>query len=180
MIPIIINGKAGCGKSTLLKLLEEKLGRKSVDGGVIFREQASESGMTLAEFVEYRKTHPEVDRKIDAKLIELSENKPVVVQSRTLPHLYEQDNKKAFKVFLNASDEVCAQRLGEREGLDGDKALTKVQFRDKKDQELYKKVYGIDITDLSVYDLVVDTENKLPPVVAQIVIDNLPPQARKI
>ena len=68
----------------------------------------------------------------------------------------------AFKVYLYASPEVRVSRIGVREGESVEEAQEKTRLREASEAKRYMMYYGIDITDLSVYDLVVDTDRLGP------------------
>ncbi len=63
-----------------------------------------------------------------------------------------------FRVFLKASPETRARRMARREGLDIKKAAKELVERDEQDIANYRRIYGIDMNDLSIYDLVLDTD----------------------
>ena len=64
-----------------------------------------------------------------------------------------------LKVYLYASPEVRAGRIARREGQPLDQALAELRERDRRDQQRYVRLYGIDIDHYEFADLVVDTED---------------------
>jgi len=180
MIPIIVNGKAGSGKSTIIKKLQEKLDRPIIDSGQIFRKGIAEAGITDKDLsdqdalIEYRRRHPEFDKKIDAEVLAEIQAKNAIAQNRVLPFLVKEKGVKVFTVFLETSDEVRAQRLGGRDDITAAEALKKNAERDENDRQIYKEIYGIDTNDHSVYDLIVNTDDKNPDQIADIIVEKLP------
>jgi cytidylate kinase len=58
---------------------------------------------------------------------------------------------------LTAPDEVRFKRIAERDGSDMAHAMRETENRESIQKQRYKKYYGIDVTDLSIYDLKLDT-----------------------
>ena len=88
---------------------------------------------------------------------------------------YAQPN--AFKVLLDVSEEIAGERIYKAER-DTDRqetlqaAIEEVHNRNKADFERYLKLYNIDLRDQLNYDLVIDTGDKTPEQVADIIIEN--------
>lgn len=173
MTSIIVNGKAGSGKSTIIKELQKKLGLEIIDTGQIFRTEAKKAGMSLSDQAKYRWEHPEFDENIDDKVKKEVTTKPAIVQSRTLPYLLKNNGYEIFSVFLDASDQVRAARLGDRDDITETEALKENQERDERDRKIYKKIYNIDTNDRSVYDLVINTDDKNPDEIAETIVNKL-------
>ncbi len=182
MIPIIVNGKSGSGKSTIIKKLQSKLQRPIIDSGQIFRQAVSEAGITNKKLgdqdklMEYRRQHPELDKKIDDQVLTELQSKNAIAQSRVLPFLVKDKGVQVFTVFLETSDEVRAQRLGGRDDISAREAMQKNAERDENDRQIYKEIYGIDTNDIGVYDLIVNTDDKNPEEIADIIVKKLPPK----
>ena len=83
---------------------------------------------------------------------------------------------KAFKVYLDVSDEEAARRIfGDKERTgDAYTSLQAVQEATKKrnadDIQRFKQLYAIDLSDKNNFDLVVDTDNKTPHQVSEEII----------
>jgi CMP/dCMP kinase len=179
MVPIIVNGRAGSGKSTIIKKLSEKLQLPAVDVGQMFRAAARERKMELAEFGRYRDTHHEIDREIDERVMTAIRGGDKIVQSRTIPYLFQREKQPYFGVFLEVKPETQARRISERDRISVEQASQENTRRDRLDQERYQKIYGIDINDLSVYHLVVSTDDKTPDQIAEIILRKLPTRSEK-
>jgi len=54
---------------------------------------------------------------------------------------------------------IRARRYAEREGIDYKTALTNVKKRDEADMKKYKRLYGINLKDLSIYNIVINNSN---------------------
>ena len=106
---------------------------------------------------------PENREKFDLQYEEfqksLDVNDNIVLDSRL--SFYCQP--KAFKVFLTITDEEAARRIfNDKERIwdkypSLDAVLEDMKKRNEQDVKRYKELYGIDIMDMSQFDLVVDT-----------------------
>jgi cytidylate kinase len=61
------------------------------------------------------------------------------------------------KILLTAPDEVRFKRIAARDGSEMADAMRETENRESIQKQRYRKYYGIDITDLSIYDLKIDT-----------------------
>jgi cytidylate kinase len=60
-------------------------------------------------------------------------------------------------VLLTAPDDVRFKRIAERDGSNVGDAMRETENRESIQKQRYKKYYGIDVTDLSIYDLKIGT-----------------------
>lgn len=171
-----MSGKAGSGKGTVTKLLSEKLGYQHISIGNMKRELATSMGMTISEFnKEWEK--PENKEIFDLQYEEYQKNLPldskIILDGRV--SFYCQP--KAFKVYLDVSDEEAARRIfadKERswdayDSLESTSAATKQRNID--DRQRYIDLYNVDIADKNNFDLVVNTDGKTPQNVAEEIIE---------
>lgn len=76
----------------------------------------------------------------------------------------------ALKVWLQAADELRAGRVAKRDGQTVAEALHEMRVRQGSEVQRYQEHHGIDIGDLAIYDLVIDSERMRPDaIVAHIV-----------
>lgn len=165
-IVICISGMTGCGKSTVARRLAEKYGFRYVSGGDALKALAIEAGYKPAEkgwwetnegikFLQQRIEDSKFDKKVDEKLMELAKQGNVVLDSWTMPWLL----KEGFKVWLDASVNVRAKRVAERDSIDFEKALDILKKKDERTKIIYKSLYGFDLgIDFSPFDLIIDTD----------------------
>jgi len=64
----------------------------------------------------------------------------------------------AFKIYLHASPDVRVRRVGLRDNEEIEQALRTTAEREASEKKRYMAYYGIDISDTSIYDLIVNTD----------------------
>lgn len=163
---LIVSGLPRSGTSTACALLRERLGWHYVNAGQIFRDMANEQGLTLAEWGARAEADPRIDRQLDERMVQVARDKaPVVLEGRMTGWMALRSGLTALKVWLAASAEARAQRVG---GRDGDlQALEKMLARQASEAQRYREHHGIDIADLSIYDVVIDTVEHAPTCVVE-------------
>lgn len=173
MTTITISGLPGTGKTTVAKLLEKRLGLRYVYSGQIFRDMAKEQGMSLEEFGTYCETHREIDEELDRHQLEFLRKGNVILEGRISGWLAYQNDISAVKVLLQADISVRAGRIVKRE--QGDLELRKKEIlkREKSEATRYKKYYGIDISDTSIYDVIIVVDEKTPEEITEIIVRHL-------
>lgn len=168
---ITISGLAGAGTSTTSESLADELGMEVLSAGEVFRREAEEHGMSLEEFGEYASENPEVDRRIDERQAEIAEeSEELIVEGRLAGWMVEEPD---LSVWLKAPREVRVGRVSGREGESREETLRKVESREECEAERYSELYGIDISDMEVYDLVVDTSTWGPEGVKEVVLEGI-------
>ena len=150
---VTISGPAGSGKTTVARELARQLGFVHVSVGDVFRALAEEHAMTLEEFSKYAEEHPDIDALIDHKQVELAQHGDVVVDGRLSGWMLNGD----IAVWLNAALEIRAQRIARRERVQYKTALNETAMRDNSEAKRYRAFYDIDIFNLNIYSLVIDT-----------------------
>ncbi len=160
---ITISGPPGSGKTTACNRLSEMLGLKAVVFGKIFRELAAEKHLSLLEFGQLAEKAPSIDEAIDARIVEIArENENIILESRLSAYMLTRNSIPAFKIYLGASPEVRMSRIGVREGQTLEEAKKETIERQASEAKRYMMYYNIDINDMSVYDLVVNTDELDP------------------
>ncbi|MFH1788248.1 MAG: (d)CMP kinase [Candidatus Altiarchaeota archaeon] len=149
---VTIGGQVASGKSTLARELARRLGYKHISAGSVMRQMAAEKNTSLLEFSEYAETHPEVDKLIDERQKELASQGDCVVEGRISAYFIPAD----YKVWLTCGLSERVRRARGRGDSDAD-IKKAILAREKSEQKRYKKFYDIDLSDTSIYDLVLDT-----------------------
>jgi cytidylate kinase len=164
---ITISGLPGSGTTTVARLLAEKLGYKLISAGEVFRRLAMERGMTLEEFSRYAEDNPEIDLYIDKMQRELAEREDnVVVEGRLSGWMI----KDAFKVWIYADPEIRYERIAKREGIELSRARVETKRREELERRRYKKFYSIDIDDISIYHIAINSGLFKPEEIVEIIL----------
>lgn len=152
---LTISGLPGSGTTTVSRILAEKYGLEMISAGEVFRSLAKEYGMTLAEFGELAESDDSIDLKIDECQREIANTRDdVILEGRLAGHMAGE----ALKVWIKAPVEVRVSRIVGRESGSFDDKLEETKEREASEAIRYSSIYGIDIGDLSIYDLVIDSE----------------------
>jgi len=155
---IIVSGFAGSGKSTLAKKLAlefglpvvhasdilHKMKDKKIDEIDTSKTSASSGWWESNEAQKYlheRENDLSMDKELDETLLEIIEKGNVVVDSKTMGNL----SKKGFKIWLDCSAKTRAERIAERDGLDWEEVLRKINERDEVDKRIYRKLYNFEL-----------------------------------
>ncbi len=158
---ITISGLHGTGKSTIAKLIAEKLKIQYYSTGQIFRVLALETNMTLEEFTEYVEENPDIDKKLDSKIIEIAQKGNIVIDSQLSGYILK--TIADFKILLTCTLETRVKRMSERDSSSYEEKLKETALREKSELERFKRLYNIDLNDQEelsqMYDLVINTEN---------------------
>jgi predicted cytidylate kinase len=177
---ITLSGLSGSGKSSTAKAVSEALGIPTVDVGGIFRAKAAEHGMDVMAFGRYVAEHPEIDRELDDEMIEEARRQPdLILQARLAGWMTYKREVPAMRIWLETSEEERARRVSGREGISPEQALADLRLRDSRDRERYLGLYGLDVNDISVYDVVIRTDNLGLAEVTSAVINSINAYGRR-
>jgi predicted cytidylate kinase len=173
MVTITVSGTPGSGKSTIAQLLHEKLGIKYVNSGMIFRETAKKYKMSLEEFGKYCEKNSKVDKELDNHQVETLKKGNVILEGRLAGWLAFKNDIPSFKIMIDADVNTRAKRVVNREKGDADKRKKEIVKREKSEAKRYKNYYGIDLSDITIYDLVIDSSDKKPEEIIEFVLEKL-------
>ena len=166
--------KAWSGKGTVSKLLAKELWYEIVSIWDMKRKLAAEMWINIIEFNKMW-DDPEKSAEFDLKYEEYQQNLKltdnIILDSRL--GFYAQP--KAFKILLDVDEEVAGERIFKAER-DTDKHATKkhaideVKERNSSDEASYMKLYNVDLLNPNNYNLVIDTSERTPEEVLQIIL----------
>lgn len=156
---ITVSGLPGSGTTTISRLLAEYYELELISSGEIFRRLAKERGMTLADFGALAEKDPSIDLAIDKNqraIIRCQDN--LVLESRLAGHM-ASGVPNVLKIWVKAPLPVRVKRIQKRERMASfDEEFKKTVLREKSEALRYMNYYNIDIGDLSIYDIVIDSE----------------------
>lgn len=167
---LTVGGLPGTGTTTACQTLQELLGLRYVYAGQIFRDMANEHGMNLERFGAYAEQHPEIDRSLDDRQVRLLREGPLLLEGRLAGYFAHRERIPAFKAWFTCDPYVRADRVVKREGGDREARMEEMRRREASERKRYLEFYGYDMSDLSVYDLVLDTSELSPKAVVGAVI----------
>jgi cytidylate kinase len=152
---ITVSGPHGTGKSTYAKALAAALSLRYVSAGELFRDLAKQQNVSLEALSREAAENPDIDRMLDERTKAEAKKGSVVIDAQL--GAWMAKDLATVKVLLTAPDDVRFKRIAERDGTQIEAARKETQYRELIQQQRYKKYYGIDVTDLSIYDLKIDT-----------------------
>ena len=171
---ITLTGNLGSGKSTLSKILENEYKYEIFSTGKVIRQIASEHGVSVLEMNKLMEKDHKYDHEIDdttARISRENSDKNILFDSRLAWNFVE----KSFKVFLTVSLDVAAKRVsadltrGKVENYESlEKAKEQLKERAETEDKRYKDIYGIEYFNMSNYNLILDSTNCAPEILAKI------------
>lgn len=173
---ISITGKLGSGKSTVCKYLQENYNKEIYSVGKIQRELAQKLGVTILELNKLQQTDKYYDDIIDKEMVKISKDKKdLIFDSRVAFKLVVN----SYKVYTTIDSIVAAERVlqnTERGIVEKytsiDDAIQKLSNREQVEIEKFKVLYNVDISDLTNYDLIIDTTNLTPKEIGEVIMQN--------
>jgi cytidylate kinase len=170
---VTVGGLPGTGTSTLCRLLERELGLPYVYAGQIFRQEAAARGLSLAEMNELAGRDDRVDRGLDDRQVELLRTGNVILEGRMSGWLAAHAGIPAFKLWLVCEEDERIRRLVERDGGDFEAQREATRRRVAQEDDRYRRYYGADPNDPSLYDLVLDSNGAAPAELLGAVLEAL-------
>ena len=147
-------GLAGTGTSTAAKNLSELLDIPFISAGDVFRQLAKEHDMTVLEFNEFAEGNDEIDIALDKRQAEIANNADdLIVEGRISAFFVEAD----YRVWLRAPDNIRAERISYREDKSYETVMKEIKDRTASEKKRYQEIHNIDIDDMDIYDVIIDT-----------------------
>ena len=173
MVTITISGTPGSGKSTVAKILEKRLGIDYVYSGMIFRELAEEHDMDLDKFGKFCEKNSEIDKELDARQLEILKKGNVILEGRLAGWLAYRNKISALKISIDTDLETRARRIVNREKGSVEFRKKEILERERSEALRYKNYYNIDLKDKSIYDIVIDSKDKTPEEIVDIIVKEI-------
>lgn len=180
---IAITGKLGSGKSTVAAILSDKLGYEIYSTGSVQRKAAADMGITTLELNQRMMSDPSFDHVIDDTVTAISKERDhIIFDSRMAWHFAHN----AYRVFITVDTREAARRVfaadrGDVESYNTvEEAETALNERCELERERFLSIYGVDYNSPDNYDLVVDSTDKSPEEVAEIIVREFRRAAERI
>ncbi len=179
---ITVSGLPGSGTTTLCKNLQKTLSFDYIYAGKIYREMAKKKGLSLEEFSKLTENDNSFDTSLDRQVMSFADSHDnCIIEGRLSGWFaHREQSNDFFKIWVTAPINVRLDRIAHRENETLDITSKKVEMREKSEAKRYKSTYGIDISDFSIYDLIVETSDKDPNETLEFVLENLQKRGLKI
>lgn len=155
-----ISGLHGTGKSTIANLIAEALGIKYYSTGQAFRDLAIDMNMNLEEFTKYVEDHPEIDIRLDNKVINVAKEGNIMVDSQLSGYLLKDISD--LRIHLTCPLETRVKRIALRDNITFEESMKETTLREKSELERFKQLYNIDLSNIAkikeIHDVILNTE----------------------
>jgi len=149
---ITIGGLIASGKTTLAKKISAKFNFEHISAGKIMRDMAAERGMSVVEFSIYAQGNHEIDNEIDRLQKERAQKaQNCGVDGRISAFILKPD----LGIWLKAPLATRVKRAMLR---DNSKDEIEIIGREDSEKKRYSEIYGINLNNTEIYDLIIDTE----------------------
>ncbi len=157
---IAVSGKPGSGKTTLARDLASYLGLRYVSSGSLFRRMAERLGVSLMDMSRIAEDDHSVDRYIDEEARNEALKGGVVIDGHIAAWVLK--DIAHIKISVVAPIEVRASRIASRDSLSFEEALNMIKRVEESESRRFKAIYGLDINDNTVFDLIINTYTFTP------------------
>ncbi|NYZ76582.1 cytidylate kinase family protein [Candidatus Micrarchaeota archaeon] len=162
---ICVSGLAGSGKNTVGEIVAKKLNLDEVK--LSFKDEAKRENVDLMTVQKEATKNESYDRELDREIVKRAKKGNCVVMTWLGPWIVKNAD---LRVWLNVSERERAKRVARRDRMSLKKALEHIRKRDDNNRRRYRRYYGIDIMDHSIFDLEINSDVFNPQQIAGIVI----------
>ncbi|MBR4927146.1 MAG: cytidylate kinase family protein [Alphaproteobacteria bacterium] len=174
---VTISGALGSGKSTIMKMLANRLGYETYSTGAAQREIAKQYGVTTLELNHIADKNPDIDKEIDGVFKTLvNTGKKYVVDSRLAFFFIPT----SFKIKLNVDVAEAAHRILKDKNRTSEVQCDTLEqmthiLKERRASEVARFIatYKVNIDEDSHFDLIIDTTDKTPDEICDIVLTAL-------
>jgi len=151
---ITVSGSALSGKTTGAKIIAEKFKLKYISAGEIFRGIAAERGISIEKFSSMRE--PEIDHEMDRRSLMYAIKGGCVLDGRLTG--WAAGKWADVKIYYDCDLTIKAKRIAKNNGITVEEAKKIIGERDEEDNKRYMELYGIDLFDKSIYDIIINND----------------------
>jgi cytidylate kinase len=166
---VTVSGRPGSGKTTLAKLISNKLGLKYLSSGGLFRRFAEERGVSLIDMSKIAEGDYSIDRMVDETIRNEAMKGGVVVDGHISAWILK--DIAHIKILVIAPLDVRVDRIARRDSLTFNDALELIKALEASEDRRFKAIYGIDLNDYTVFDLIINTSTFTPEECSDIVLE---------
>lgn len=152
---IAISGLHGTGKSVYARNIAKEFRLRYISAGELFRKIAMERKLSLAELSLEATKDDEIDRLLDKRTREEIKKGKIVIEGLLAGWMAMEHT--ALKIYLKAPNEIRISRIASRDSTSYTDAEKATLFREQNERKRFKRIYDIDIDNLTIYDLVLNT-----------------------
>lgn len=165
---ITISGLAGSGTTTASKILSERTGIPYLSAGDIFRQMAAEKDMDVIEFSKFAEENENIDIEIDKRQSQIAkESDNLIIEGRLSAYFVENAD---LRLWFIAPLDVRTKRISQRENKLYEIVKEEILTRSKSEAKRYHEIHNIDIENMEVYDMIINTGNFHPESIADIIM----------
>ncbi|MEM1638625.1 MAG: AAA family ATPase [Desulfurococcaceae archaeon] len=155
MVRIVISGPPGSGKTTQAKLLAEHYGLKYFSAGKVFREIARKRGLSIEELSLIALEDPSIDLEVDRLTYEAVKEDNIVIDGHLAAWIV--NDAVDFRVYITAPLSLRILRIASRDNKPIEAAFKETVTRETAQKKRFMEIYGINVDDLSIFDLIINT-----------------------
>ncbi|DAC27528.1 MAG TPA: hypothetical protein D7H99_04520 [Candidatus Poseidoniales archaeon] len=160
MAKVTISGYPGSGTTTLVSGLVNHFDWQSINGGQIFRNEASNRGLTLAEFGKLCVEDESVDKELDEILRNhISGDDVEIIESRLAGWWAYRLQADSVRIWVEVNEHERANRVISREGGSLEDVLEANAQRLAIDNQRYQNMYGLTPSDPLAYTHIIEASN---------------------
>jgi len=160
MAKVTISGYPGSGTTTLVSGLVNHFDWQSINGGQIFRDEASIRGLTLAEFGKLCVEDESVDKELDEILrTHISGDDVEIIESRLAGWWAYRLEADSVRIWVEVNEHERANRVISREGGSLSDVLEANAKRLAIDNQRYQNMYGLTPDDPLAYTHIIEASN---------------------
>ena len=160
MAKVTISGYPGSGTTTLVSGLVNHFDWQSINGGQIFRNEASIRGLTLAEFGKLCVEDESVDKELDETLRKhITGDDVEIIESRLAGWWAYKLEADSVRIWVEVNEHERANRVISREGGSLEDVLEANAKRLAIDNQRYQNMYGLTPDDPLAYTHIIEASN---------------------
>jgi len=153
---ITLSGLHGTGKTTYAKTLSKIFNIRHISAGILFRQIAAEKGISISELTQFASRNDKIDQLIDERTRMEAERGNVIIDGLLAGWIALKSAD--IKLYLTTVDTIRFSRIAIRENISTIKARKLTLFREELERKRFIKYYNINLDNLTIYDLILNTE----------------------